>query len=176
MTSEAATAKQYLTFFVHGEEYAIEILRVREVTEALPVTRVPSVPLAIRGVVNVRGSVVPIIDLAVRFGWPEIEVTRYTCIVILELEAEGEQLTMGVLVERVNQVIDLDESLVEDVPAFGVRVRVDFLRGMGRVGQKFVMLLDTERIVSTADLLATASAISQVPAVEQTHFPAQASP
>jgi purine-binding chemotaxis protein CheW len=175
MTNEA-TAKQYLTFFVHGEEYAVEILRVREVTEALPVTRVPTVPSAIRGVVNVRGSVVPIIDLAVRFGWPEIEVTRYTCIVILELEAEGEPLTMGLLVERVNQVIDLDESLVGDVPPFGVRVRVDFLRGMGRVADKFVMLLDTERIVSTADLLATASAIAEAPAGEGTPLSEQASP
>jgi purine-binding chemotaxis protein CheW len=151
-------ATQYLTFFVRGEEYAVEILRVREVIESLPVTRVPNVPAAIRGVVNVRGTVVPTIDLGVRFGGHEIEPTRFTCIVILELEVEGEALSMGLLVERVNQVIDLDDSLVEDVPPFGVRVRLDFLRGMGRVGETFVMLLDSERVVSASDLLATTSA------------------
>jgi purine-binding chemotaxis protein CheW len=173
-TIEAGAGAQYLTFFVGGEEYAVEILRVREVIEALPVTRVPNVPAAIRGVVNVRGTVVPTIDLGVRFGGEEIELTRYTCIVIIELEVEGEPLCMGLLVERVSQVLDLDDSLIEDVPAFGVPIRLDFLRGMGRVGEKFVMILDSERVVETTDLLATTSALVEGAAADVGAPPAPA--
>jgi purine-binding chemotaxis protein CheW len=166
LDNEKAAATQYLTFFVHGEEYAVEILRVREVMESLPVTRVPSAPPAIRGVVNVRGAVVPIVDLGVRFGAAELPVTRFTCVVIVELPLDGDSVAMGLLVDRVNQVIELDKSRIEPVPPFGVRVRIDFLRAMGNVGEKFVMLLDAERILSTTDLLATAAAAAETASVD----------
>jgi purine-binding chemotaxis protein CheW len=169
----ATSPVQYLTFFVHDEEYAIEILCVREVMEALPLTRVPSAPASIRGVVNVRGAVVPIIDLGVRFQAARLTVTRFTCIVIVELPVDGEPVLMGLLVDRVNQVVELDEAQVEPVPPFGVNVRVDFLRGMGAAGTKFVMLLDLERVLSTSDLLAVSAmaedeALAEQPPEEQT--------
>lgn len=155
--SASASSTQYLTFFVHGEEYAVEILRVREVFESLPITRVPSTPHAIRGVVNVRGAVVPVVDLGVRFDVGELTVTPWTCIVVVELAIDGAPLAMGLFVDKVNQVVELEPSQIDDVPPFGVPVRLDFLRGMGAVGEKFVMLLDIERVVSPSDLLAAAS-------------------
>jgi purine-binding chemotaxis protein CheW len=153
----AARAAQYLTFFVDGDEYAIEILRIREVIEAIPVTHVPATPPAIRGVVNLRGAVVPVIDLAVRFGLPESAVTSRTCIVLIEVVVEGEPTVMGLLVDAVNQVIDLDASRIEPVPPFGAHVRLDFLIGMGLAGQKFVMLLDADLVLSPTDLRAAAA-------------------
>jgi purine-binding chemotaxis protein CheW len=150
------TVSQELTFFVHGEEYAIEILRVREVLESLPLTRVPTTPPSIRGVVNIRGTVVPVVDLGLRFGLPELAIGRRTCIVVVDVAEEGVTTGMGLLVDQVNQVIDLDDSRIEAVPPFGVHVRLDFLRGMGAVGEKLVMLLDVDRVLSTSDLRAAA--------------------
>jgi purine-binding chemotaxis protein CheW len=140
---------QYLTFLVGDEEYAVEILHVREVMEVLPITRMPATPTPIRGVVNVRGAVVPIVDLGVRFGRDEIAITRWTCIVVVE----AADRCMGLLVDRVNQVIELDVSDIEPVPQFGVHVRLDFLAGMAQVAESFILLLDLERVVSVPDLL-----------------------
>jgi purine-binding chemotaxis protein CheW len=155
MTSDISSgAGQYLTFFVHGDEFAVPVLRVREVMEALPVTHVPTAPTPIRGVVNVRGAVVPVVDLGLRFGSGEVETTRWTCMVIVDLTVGEDQRCMGLLVDRVNQVVDLDDAAIEEVPAFGVDVRLDFLTGMGGVGGKFILLLDVERVLSTSDLLA----------------------
>lgn len=154
--STPASVTQYLTFFVRDDEYAVEILRVREVMETLPITRIPSTPATIRGVVNVRGTVVPIVDLGIRFGAEASAISRFTCIVVVEVDVEGEAVPMGLLVDRVNQVVQLEGSQIEPVPSFGVHVRVDFLRGMGNVGGKFVMLLDIERVLSPSDLLAVA--------------------
>jgi purine-binding chemotaxis protein CheW len=151
-----STVRQELTFSVHGEEYAIEILRVREVLESLPLTRVPTTPASIRGVVNIRGTVVPVVDLGLRFGLPELTIGRRTCIVVVDVVEDGLTTGMGLLVDQVNQVIDLDESKIEAVPAFGIHVRLDFLRGMGALGEKLVMLLDVDRVLSTADLRAAA--------------------
>jgi purine-binding chemotaxis protein CheW len=153
----AARAAQYLTFFVDGDEYAVDIMRIREVIEAIPVTHVPATPPAIRGVVNLRGAVVPVIDLAIRFGLPERTITSKTCIVLIEVVVEGEPTVMGILVDAVNQVIDLDASQIEPVPPFGAHVRLDFLTGMGVAGEKFVMLLDADLVLSPTDLLAAAA-------------------
>jgi purine-binding chemotaxis protein CheW len=148
------TVSQHLTFLVHGDEYAVEILRVREVIPSLPLTRVPTTPPSIRGVVNLRGAVVPVVDLGLRFGLTELTLTKRTCIVLVEVVEAGVATAMGLLVDQVQQVIDLEAEAIEAVPPFGVHVRLDFLRGMGPVGEKFVMLLDVDRVVSTSDLLA----------------------
>jgi purine-binding chemotaxis protein CheW len=153
---------QHLTFSVHGEEYAVEILRVREVVGALPLTRVPTTPESIRGVVNLRGAVVPVVDLGLRFGLAELTMTPRTCIVLVDVVEDGEPTSMGLLVDQVNQVIELSPEAIEEVPAFGVHVRLDFLRGMGPVGERFVMLLDVDRVLSSADLRA-AAAIEDAP-------------
>jgi purine-binding chemotaxis protein CheW len=147
-----AERAQYLGFYIGGEEYAIGILRVREILEYDTVTKVPTTPPSIRGVINLRGSVVPVVDLAVKFGLPESVVSKRTCIVVVEVDLDGERAVMGVLADAVSQVIDLPASEVEPPPPFGTRVRVDCLIGMGRAGRKFVLLLDIDKLLSLDEL------------------------
>jgi len=149
---------QYLGFYIAGEEYAIGILRVKEILEYDTVTTVPGTPSSIRGVINLRGSVVPVVDLAVKFGLHESLVTKRTCIVVVELDLEGEQTVMGVMADSVSQVIDLGASDIEPPPAFGTRVHVDYLEGMGKAGKKFILLLDIDRLLSIGELQAAAAA------------------
>jgi purine-binding chemotaxis protein CheW len=167
MASQAAAVEQtqYLGFVVADEEYAIGILRVREILEYDTITKVPTTPPSIRGVINLRGRVVPVIDLAVKLGLPESEVTKRTCIVVVEVDLEGERTVMGVLADTVSQVIDLPASEVEPPPSFGTRVRVDCLLGMGRAGKKFVLLLDIDKVLSAEELTA-AQAVADPPIQE----------
>jgi len=160
MASQSTVAEQgqYLGFHVAGEEYAIGILRVREILEYDVVTKVPTTPPSIRGVINLRGSVVPVVDLAVKLGLPEIEVTKRTCIVVVEVNLSDERTVMGVLADSVSQVIDLPASEVQPPPTFGTRVRVDCLLGMGQAGRKFVLLLDIDKLLSQDELAAAQSA------------------
>ena len=146
---EVIHQEQYLTFYLSGEEYAISILQVKEIIEYGAVTRVPSTPLSIRGVINVRGSVVPVVDLAVRFGLPENPVTSRTCIVIVEVDLDGERAMMGIVADAVSQVIELTAGEIVPPPAFGIPVRVDYLVGIGKLGRKFVLLLDINRVLTT---------------------------
>jgi purine-binding chemotaxis protein CheW len=150
---EEVVQQQYLTFFLADEEYAINIQRVKEIIEYTPVTKVPKVPEWIRGVINLRGSVVPVVDLAVRFGLAEHPVTKTTCIVIVEVEQDTERTVMGVIADAVNQVIDLAPKDIEEPPAFGTRVRLEYLFGMGKIGKKFALILNIDRVLSTAELL-----------------------
>lgn len=154
---EATEQTQYLTFLIAEEEYAVGVLRVKEIIEYGAVTRVPTTPPFIRGVINLRGSVVPVIDLGVKFGLPQSPVTKRTCIVILEVELSGEPTVMGVVADAVNQVIELSPEEIEDPPSFGTRVRVDYLLGMGKTGRTFVLLLDIDRVLSEDELQAAAS-------------------
>lgn len=159
--SNAATAvepAQYLTFHLAGEEYAIGILRVREIIQYEAITRVPTAPPSIRGVINLRGSVVPVVDLALRFGLAATEVTRWTCIVIVEVALDGDSTVMGVLADSVSQVIDLLPAEILEPPAFGTRARVDHLLGMARMGRKFALILDIDRVLSEEDLRGAALA------------------
>jgi len=151
-----ADETQYLGFYVAEEEYAIGILRVREILEFDTVTRVPTTPPSIRGVINLRGRVVPVVDLAVKLGLPESPITKRTCVVVVEVDLEGERTVMGVLADAVSQVLDLPASEIEPPPPFGPRVRVDCLLGMGRAGKKFVLLLDIDKLLSTEELAAAA--------------------
>ena len=155
MTNVKARAPQgqYLGFFIADEEYAVGILKVKEILQFEAITRVPGTPPTIRGVTNVRGSVVPVIDLAVRFGLPELGVTSRTCIVIVEVNLEGEKTVMGVMADAVSQVIDLAADDIQPPPAFGTRVHMEYLLGMGRSGKKFILILDIDRILSVEELM-----------------------
>jgi len=150
---EVVVQQQYLTFFLADEEYAISIQRVKEIMEYTTVTKVPKVPKWIRGVINLRGNVVPVVDLTVRFGLEESPVTRTTCIVIVEIEQDSERTVMGVIADAVNQVIDLAPKDIEEPPAFGTRVRLDYLIGMGKLGKKFALILNIDSVLSNAELL-----------------------
>jgi purine-binding chemotaxis protein CheW len=153
-TVEANEQTQYLTFFLAEEAFAVGILRVKEIIEYDTVTRIPNVPASIRGVINLRGSVVPVVDLAARFGLGESRVTKRTCVIIVEVEAGGgKRVVMGVTADAVSQVIDLPRNEIEPPPSFGTRVHVDYLKGIGKMGKQFVLLLDVDKVLATDKLL-----------------------
>ncbi len=154
IAAKALDRAQYLTFSLGGTEYAIAVLRVREIIEYEVVTRVPATPAFIRGVINLRGSVVPVVDLASKFRLPESPVTKRTCIVIVEVEADGKKIVMGVLADAVNQVVEFRPGEIEAAPSFGTPIRVDYLQGLGKLGSQFVLILDTDRVLSSGELVA----------------------
>jgi purine-binding chemotaxis protein CheW len=145
---------QYLTFFVASEEYAVNILKVKEIIEYDTVTAVPNTAPWIRGVTNLRGNVVPVIDLAVKFGLPASKPSKFSCIVITEVSYEDERLTMGVMADSVSQVLDFSENEIEPTPPFGTRLRIEFLLGMGKIGKKFCLILDIDKVLSAEEFLA----------------------
>jgi len=143
--------EQYLTFFIRGEEYAVGILRVKEIIEYETVTRVPTMPTHVRGVINLRGSVLPVIDLAAKFGHGETAPARTTCIVVVETQVNGEMLVVGLLADSVSEVLDLSNEQIEPPPPFGTNVRVDFLVGMGKLEGRLVLVLDLDCILSPVE-------------------------
>jgi purine-binding chemotaxis protein CheW len=153
--------QQHLTFMIGGEEYAISLLKVKEIIEYDTVTEVPKTPEWIRGVINLRGNVVPVIDLAVKFRRAPSITGKLTCIVITEVESEGEATVMGIMADAVRQVIDLRPEDIEPPPTFGTRIKVDYLLGMARSGKKFCLILDTEKVLSTDELLELPDAVDQ---------------
>ncbi len=144
--------RQYLTFMLSGEVFAIGILSIKEIIEYGNLTEVPRMPEFIRGVINLRGAVVPVIDLGARFGKQSTSVSRRTCIVIIEVEHEGEQQVVGVMVDAVNEVLDISPGEIEPPPSFGARIRADFIRGMGKVNGKFVIILDVDHVLSLDEM------------------------
>jgi purine-binding chemotaxis protein CheW len=153
--------QQYLTFIIGGEEFAISLLKVKEIIEYDIVTEIPKTPEWIRGVINLRGSVVPVIDLAVKFRQSPIVARKMTCIVITEVQSGDEAAVMGIMVDSVRQVVDLRAQDIEEPPTFGSRVNVDYLLGMARSGKKFCLLLDTEKVLSTDELLELPDSVEQ---------------
>ncbi len=153
--------QQYLTFMIGGEEYAVSLLKVKEIIEYDTVTEIPKTPEWIRGVINLRGSVVPVIDLAVKFRQAPSVVGKLTCIVITEVDTGEEAAVMGIMADSVRQVIDLRPQDIEESPSFGTRIKVDYLLGMARSGKKFCLLLDTEKVLSTDELLELPDSVEQ---------------
>lgn len=163
--TENADQTQYLTFRLAGEEYAVAILKVKEIIEYGTLTRVPQTPASVRGVINLRGNVVPVVDLAIKFGMPQSPLTNRTCIVIVEVDLDGEQCVMGILADSVSQVIDLAASEILAPPAFGTRIKVDFLNGMGKSGNKFVLILAIEKVLSSDELKSTTALTHAEPVI-----------
>jgi purine-binding chemotaxis protein CheW len=145
---EATDQTQFLTFLLADEEYAISILEVKEIIEYDTVTALPNAPEWIRGVVNLRGCVVPVADLGVKFDIGERPVTKTSCIVIVEVCVESQNTLMGVIADAVSQVMNIAPEQVQQVPAFGTRVKGSYLRGMAQHGKSFVFLLDIDKILS----------------------------
>lgn len=160
-STPAVAPLQYLTFMLGGDAYAIDILSIKEIIEYTPMTEVPLMPTSVRGVINLRGAVVPVMDLQVRFGQPAPSVTKRTCIVIVEVNTPEGQQVMGVVVDAVNEVLDIDSSDIEPPPAFGSRIRTDFIAGMAKVREKFVIVLDVNRVLDLDDLQSLDSALSE---------------
>ncbi len=148
-----AESAQYLTFMLGGEVFAIGILAIKEIIEYGGLTEVPMMPDSIRGVINLRGAVVPVMDLSARFGKPATALTKRTCIVIVELATGDERQVIGVVVDAVNAVLDIPAAEIEPAPSFGTRIRGDFILGMGKVNGKFVILLNVDKVL-TMDVVA----------------------
>ncbi len=150
--TQALGEQQYLTFLLGGEMFAIEILNIREIIEYGALTTVPMMPPFIRGVINLRGAVVPVIDLSVRFARAPVEVTRRTCIIIIEINNAGEKQDIGVVVDSVSEVLDIPANMIEPPPSFGARIRTDFIQGMGKVNDCFVIILNVHNVLSVEEM------------------------
>ncbi len=154
-TAAAAAAserQQYLTFSLSGETFGMNILTIKEIIEYGQLTEVPMMPAFIQGVINLRGSVVPVINLAVRFGKAEVPVGKRTCIVIIEAGTEEEPQDIGVVVDTVNAVLEIAAADIEPPPSFGARMRTEFIAGMAKVDQRFVILVNVQRVLSIDDM------------------------
>ena len=165
--SSAGEAHQYLTFALSGEMFAVGILNVKEIIEYGNLTEIPMMPSFIRGVINLRGSVVPVVDLAARFGGKASEVQRRTCIVIVEVQQEQGKHDIGIMVDAVSEVLEIPGSEIEPPPAFGAKIRADFIAGMGKIAGKFVIILDIQHILSVEDMALLADAGATTPALHE---------
>ena len=167
--SEAALPEeaQYLTFMLGGEMFAIGILGIKEIIEYGNLTNVPLMPAFVRGVINLRGAVVPVVDLSARFGRQISEVTRRSCIVIIEADSQDGTQDVGLLVDAVSAVLEIPAGEIEPAPSFGSRIRSDFISGMAKVEGKFVIVLNVDRVLSVEEM----AMLSEVSA-EQTAAPA----
>jgi purine-binding chemotaxis protein CheW len=154
MSVDAITeTRQYLTFKLDHEVFALDVATVREVLDFTTVTKIPRTPEFMRGVINLRGSVVPVVDLRLAFGMTATEKTVNTCIVVVEVCLEGETTIMGALADSVEEVIDLEPDQIQPAPRLGTSIKTDFIRGMGKRESQFLMILDIDRVF-TADQLA----------------------
>jgi purine-binding chemotaxis protein CheW len=167
VTGVAVDARQYLTFALGGEMFSIDILSIKEIIWYAGLTEVPMMPACIRGVINLRGAVVPVMDLSARFSKPSTPVTKSSCIVIVEIEAqnEGEHQNMGIVVDAVQAVLEIPSSEIEPPPNFGAKIRADFIKGIAKVNGKFVILLDVKNVLSTKEIGAMGRSVADADAV-----------
>jgi purine-binding chemotaxis protein CheW len=153
MAIEAITAiRQYLTFNLDKEIFAVDVAHVREIQEASTITKVPRTPEFMRGVINVRGSVVPVVDMRLKLGMPAVADTIDTCIIIMEIGLDGDIVVMGALADSVQEVFELPPEQIEPVPKIGTQLNTRFIKGIGKHDEKFVIILDIENILSTDEI------------------------
>jgi purine-binding chemotaxis protein CheW len=160
MTTEQGTQKagrrdragKYLTFRLAQEEFGLEILKVQEIIGMMKVTRVPQVPEFMRGVINLRGKVIPVVDLRLKFGMEALEDTERTCIIVVQIVGRGHEMTIGIIVDEVSEVMDIGTDRIEPPPALGSDVDTTFLLGMGKVDEKVIIMLDIDKVLSTEDI------------------------
>jgi len=150
--SNSSDIRQYLTFQLGTEVFGIDVSNVREILEFTSVTRVPKTPDFMRGVINLRGSVVPVLDMRLKFGLTETEKTVNTCVVVVEVSFEGETIIVGALVDSVQEVFEMDQGLVEPAPKMGTRLKTDFIKGMGKKDDGFIILLDIAKVFSFEEI------------------------
>ncbi|MBQ1782729.1 MAG: chemotaxis protein CheW [Gammaproteobacteria bacterium] len=157
--TEIGGGRQFLVFSLADEVFAIDILRIREIIEFGHVTTVPLMPDTVRGVINLRGAVVPVVDLVARFGRGQMQTNRRTCVVILEVGHGDDLQVIGVMVDAVNEVLEIAAADIEPPPAFGTRLRADFISGMGKAGGRFIILLDADRVLSVTEMASLGAAL-----------------
>jgi purine-binding chemotaxis protein CheW len=143
---------QYLTFLLGDEVFSLEISKVREVLDYTIITRVPRMPEYLQGVINLRGGVVPVVDLRLKFGMPAADVTVSTCIIIVEATVSDEQVVLGLLADSVQEVLELDQESIKPAPRIGTKLDTAFIKGMGRQNDRFIIILDIDRVFSCDEL------------------------
>jgi purine-binding chemotaxis protein CheW len=146
------SSSQYLTFTIGNEHFGMDLHQTREIIEYACITQVPRMPQFISGVINLRGEVVPVIDLSVRLGREAITVHKRTCVIVVELHSFEQHCVLGLLADAVNEVIDLYATDIEDAPAFGAKIRAEFIQGIAKKGDEFIILLDAEKTLSPIEL------------------------
>jgi len=166
-TAETTETTQYLTFKLGDEIFALDISKVREVLDFTTITKVPRTPEFMRGVINLRGSVVPVVDIKLKFGMPMTEKTVNTCIIITEVAVDGETTILGALADSVQEVIDLDPDHIEPAPKIGTKLKTEFIKGMGKQGEHFIILLDIDKVFSTEELALVKTDKVEEPAEEK---------
>jgi purine-binding chemotaxis protein CheW len=152
MADTIAEINQYLTFTLDDEDFALDIGKVREVLDYTTITKVPRMPEFLRGVINLRGNVVPVIDLRYKLGMGSIKQSVDTCIVIVEIMIDDEMTHMGALADSVKEVIDLDPSQISPPPKLGIKIHNEFIKGMGKQGEKFLIILDIDKVLTADEL------------------------
>ena len=150
--AEVMETTQYLTFKLEGEIFALDISKVREVLDFTAITKVPRTPEFMRGVINLRGNVVPVVDMRLKFGMTKTENTVNTCIIIVEIHLDGETTVLGALADAVQEVIELGSGQIEPAPKIGTKLKTDFIRGMGKSDDAFIIILDIDRVFSVDEL------------------------
>ncbi len=150
--AESGPSKQFLAFRLGDEFFGMELDQTREILEYSEVTEVPLMPRFMVGVINLRGEVVPVIDLSVRLGREAIQINKRTCIVIIELHSYDQEYVLGLLVDSVSEVIDIADQDIEDAPSFGAKIRAEFIQGIAKVDNDFIVLLDAEKTLSPIEL------------------------
>ncbi len=148
----AAHAGKYLTFKLGDEEYGLEILKVQEIIKIMRVTRVPRTPKFVRGVINLRGKVIPVVDIRLKFGLETHEDTERTCIIVVQINTGTAQVTMSIVVDEVSEVLDIAVEELEPTPEFGSSIDTAFILAMGKIGDKVVMLLDVDKVLTSSEI------------------------
>lgn len=149
---------QYLTFKLADEIFALDVAKVREILEYTTITKVPQTPEFMRGVINLRGSVVPVVDLRLKFGMAPTEQTINTCIIVVEVTLEGDTTVLGALADSVQEVVEMEPEQIEPAPHIGTRLNTDFIKGMGKHDDNFIMILDIDRVFSEQEMAAVQDA------------------
>ena len=152
LAADESQIQQFLTFSLQQEMFGLSISPIKEIIEYDKVTTVPMVPTYVRGVINLRGNVVPVIDLPVRFGWTSSPISKRSCIVIVEVENNEERFDIGVVIDSVSEVLEIADENIGAAPSFGARVRTDFIAGMGRVDEDFIVLLNANKVLAIDEL------------------------
>lgn len=156
--SSIKDTRQYLTFRIGNEDFALDVANAREILEFTVVTKVPRTPEYMRGVINLRGSVVPVVDMRLKFGLSETEKTINTCVIVVEVILEGTITIMGALVDSVQEVFELEPDQIEPPPRIGTKLNTEFIKGMGRRNDHFIILLDVDKLFSSEELASTVGA------------------
>ena len=161
MVSAAVQSRQFVTFCLGNELFGVEVIRTREILTLVPVTKVPQTPDYLLGVINLRGQVVPVVDLRVKLGLPVKEDGQETCIIVMEVQVDGEVLIVGGLADAVREVLELRDDQIEPPPRMGLKLKTEFIAGMGKIDEQFIILLNIDKVFASDELAVLQSAEEQ---------------